>query len=84
MNVDLTISLPEESFSIFRTSKDIFAMEIKNAAVVKWYELGKISQSKASEILGISRHEFLKLLNSYKISPFQVSIGVLKEELNND
>lgn len=84
MNVDLTISMPEESFSVFRTSKDNFAKEIKNAAVVKWYELGKISQSKASEILGISRHEFLKLLNFYKVSPFQVTINDIKEELSDD
>jgi predicted HTH domain antitoxin len=84
MDVNLTISLPEESFSVFRTSKDIFAKEIKEADVIKWYELGKISQSKDSEILGISRHKFLELLNNYQVSPFQVSINDLKAELNNE
>jgi predicted HTH domain antitoxin len=54
------------------------------AAVVKWYELGKISQSKASEIAGISRYQFLTALSRYDVSPFQVTPDELAEELTRD
>ena len=43
------------------------------AAAVKWYELEMISQSKAAELAGVSRQEFLEALNRFKVSPFQVT-----------
>ena len=43
------------------------------AATVKWYEMGKISQSKASELNGLSRQEFLDALYRFDVSPFQVT-----------
>jgi predicted HTH domain antitoxin len=51
------------------------------AAAVKWYEIGKISQSKAAEIAGISRHEFLEALNDFGVSPFQVTEDELLKEI---
>ena len=50
-----------------------FVKEMRLAAAVKWYEIGKISQSKAAEIAGISRHDFLEALNEFAVSPFQVT-----------
>ena len=41
--------------------------EVKIAALVKLYELGKISSSKAAKLLGMSRIEFLDLLGKYKV-----------------
>ncbi|WP_028950840.1 UPF0175 family protein [Sulfurihydrogenibium subterraneum] len=41
--------------------------EVKTAAIVKLYELGKISSGKAAKLLGISRIEFLDLLGKYKV-----------------
>ncbi len=54
--------------------------EIKIAALVKLYELGKISSGKASKLLGISRIEFLDLLGKYKV---QIEPDT-KEELLKD
>ena len=81
MNVQLTVDLPEEAFSILRTPPDLFIKEMKNAAIVKWFELGRISQSKAAEIIGISRSDFLDLLKNYNVSPFQISFSDLQKEL---
>jgi predicted HTH domain antitoxin len=50
------------------------------AAAVKWYELGTISQSKAAELAGVSRQEFLEALNRFKVSPFQVTPEELARE----
>jgi predicted HTH domain antitoxin len=40
-----------------------------------------VSQSKAAEIAGVSRHEFLEALNRFNVSPFQVTSEELAEEL---
>ena len=44
--MEVTVQVPESSFSALRTTPEEFAQEMKRAAVVKWYELGRISQSK--------------------------------------
>ncbi|NEP43494.1 MAG: UPF0175 family protein [Okeania sp. SIO2H7] len=67
MNVQIVIELPDSAFSALRTHPDIFVTEMRLAAAIKWYELGRISQSKAAEIAGISRHEFLNALWRYDI-----------------
>jgi predicted HTH domain antitoxin len=66
--------------SILRTSPEDFAREFRLAAAVKWYEVGRISQSKAAELAGLSRREFLDALAGYGVSPFQVSPAELAEE----
>ena len=58
-----------------------FAREMQLAAIVKWYELGTLSQSKAAEILGISRREFIDLLSRFQVSPFQLTPLELEKEM---
>lgn len=77
-----TIELPESAFSALRTSPAEFIEEMKRAAVVKWYESGRISQDKAAEIAGLSRYEFLRLLSQYNVSIIQYTREVLEEELD--
>jgi len=69
MSVNVTIDIPESSFSILRTTPESFAQEMRLAAAVKWYEIGKVSQSKAAELAGLSRAEFLKALGQFNVSP---------------
>ena len=76
----LTIEVPESTFAIFKQTPSEFVRSMKMAALVKWYEDGTISQSKAAEIAGISRHEFLESLYEHKITPYQLT----SEELINE
>ena len=76
------VELPENSLAILETSPEELARELRFAAVVKWYEMGKLSQSKASEIAGISREEFLGVLRRFRVSPFQSTRDELEEELS--
>lgn len=77
------VDLPESAFSALRKSPTEFVQEMKYAAVVKWYEAGMISQDKAAEIAGLSRHAFLTLLARYEVSAIQYTPEFLEEELNH-
>ena len=65
MNVQINVELPEEVFSATRSTPEHFVKEIRLAAAVKWYEMERISQAKAAEIAGVTRHEFLKALDEF-------------------
>ena len=79
--MEVTVQVPESSFSALRTTPEKFAREMKLAAVVKWYELGRISQSKRAEMCGVSRAEFLSILGEYKVSIIQYDEDSLDREL---
>ena len=80
--IQIQLNLPESAFSALRSTPDEFGQELVTAAVVKWYEMGIISQSKAAAIAGISRQAFLATLNRFEVSPFQTTPEELEEELN--
>lgn len=80
--IQIQLNLPESAFSVFRNTPDEFGQELLVAAVVKWYELGLVSQSKAAEITGMSRQDFLSTLNRFEVSPFQVNSDELEAEFN--
>ncbi|MEA5421225.1 UPF0175 family protein [Spirulina sp. CCNP1310] len=80
--IQIQINLPESAFSALRSTPDEFAQKMLIAAIVKWYEVGIISQSKATEIAGISRQTFLQALDQLEVSPFQTTVEELIEEVN--
>lgn len=83
MSVQITIDLPEGALSALRKNPADFVKEMQLTAAVKWYEMGTLSQSKAAEIAGMSREEFLRALARFNVSPFQTSPEELAEELRD-
>ncbi|MBK7180417.1 MAG: UPF0175 family protein [Chloroflexi bacterium] len=81
--VQLTLELPQDIFSALRQEPEAFLREMRLAAAVKWYETEQISQSKAAEVAGISRAEFLAALARFGVSPFQITADELISEVNN-
>jgi len=79
--MQITLEIPDNSLSITRESPDEFARSLRIAAAVKWYEIGRISQSKAAELIGCNRVELFNHLREYGVSFLQVSAADLDEEV---
>ena len=64
----LKIEYPEEILVSLKETKDDFARELKIAAAVKLYEIGKLSSGKAAKLAGMNKVTFLNTLGKYQIS----------------
>ena len=78
--VTVTFELPEDVLSSVRKDPKRFTQELRLAAAVKWYEMGLVSQSRAAEISGLSRSEFISALGRFEVSVFQYNIDEIMEE----
>ncbi len=79
----ITMDIPHNSLSITKERPDDFARSLRIAAAVKWYELGRISQSKAAELIGCTRIELFNHLRDYNVSPMQMVTDDLERELTD-
>lgn len=77
----IKIDYPEYLANSMRMNKDDFGKEMKVSALVKLFELGKVSSGVAAKVLKITRIEFLELLAKYKVS--FLDVDDLKEDLDN-
>ncbi len=81
MSRTVVLELPESALSALRADPDELGRELRLAAAAKWYELGKLSQAKAAELAGLSRHDFIQSLARFEVSPVQESAEELAEGL---
>lgn len=63
-----TIEYPDELLVSLKESADEFSDELRIAAAVKLYELGKLSCGKAAKLAGIDTTSFLRTLGRFKVS----------------
>jgi len=81
MSKQVLLEVPESVFAALRSGPEEVARELRLAAAAKWYEMGKLSQAKAAELAGLSRHDFLVSLARFQVSPFQETPAELAEGL---
>lgn len=79
--VSLTIEMPEEALSALRETPERVTAELRFAAAVQWYHQGRISGSKAAQIAGMTRLEFLDELARRKLDVIKVDLDQLREEI---
>ena len=77
----VSLEIPTTTFAALGESPDEFVSEMRIAAAVKWYELGRLSQGKAAEVAGLTRAAFIEALSRFKVSPIQISAEEMAKEL---
>lgn len=75
------LEIPATAFAALGESPDEFINEMRIAAAVKWYELGRLSQGKAAEVAGLTRAAFIEALSRFKVSSIQISAEEMMKEL---
>ena len=79
---EVTLSLPEETLLALHLTPDELAQELRLAAAVKLYELGRLSSGAAANLAGIPRVVFLSKLADYGVPTFRLTADELAEDLS--
>jgi len=74
----LILDVPDDSLLSLGLSDEAAAAEIRLAAAVKLYELGRLSSGAAAHLAGIPRPVFLGKLADYGVDTFRLTAGELE------
>jgi predicted HTH domain antitoxin len=77
--VHLDVELPDELFAQLR--KEEIETKVREALVMELLREHRLSQGKAAEILGISRHELFDLMTNHRVSVIDLDTVELTNEL---
>lgn len=76
----LILDVPDESLLSLKLSDEAAAAEIRLAASVKFYELGRLSSGAAARLAGVPRVLFLSKLADYGVDTFRLSDDELERQ----
>ena len=57
--------------------------ELREAAVLHWFEEGRISQGQAASLLGVTRGVFFDVLSAHRVSPVQMTTADMDEDFRH-
>ena len=77
---DITLSIPDESLVALKVNREQLGGEIRLAAAVKLYEVGRISAGAAAKLAGIPKALFLTKLADYRVDTFNLTEEELQQE----
>jgi predicted HTH domain antitoxin len=80
---EVTLSVPEEALIALKLAPAALADELRLAAAVKLYELGKLSSGVAADLAGLPRPVFLSKLADYGVPTFRLTEEDLKQDLQS-
>jgi predicted HTH domain antitoxin len=70
---EVTVPVPEETMDALRLTPEAVGAELRLAAAMKLYEIGRLSSGTAARLAGISRPEFLQRLHEYGVNTFDLT-----------
>jgi len=79
----ILLDIPEDSLLALRVSAQQLGEELRMAAAMKLFELGKLSSGAAAELAGIPKPLFLSRLSDYGVPAFSLTEEELRRDLEN-
>ena len=83
MTRQVTVEFPEEARQVLGVRPDQLPQELREAAVLRWFEEGRVSQGQAAALLGLTRGEFFDLMKVHRVSPVQMTTTDLDEDFRH-
>ena len=77
----IVLEIPDRSLEALSDSPEAAGKELRLAAAMKLYEIGRLTSGGAAELAGIARVEFLARLGEYGIPTFRLTGEELREDL---
>lgn len=74
------LEVPDETLDALRLTPQALGEELRLAAAMKLYELGRLSSGAAAALAGIPRVVFLSRLGDYGVDTFRLSEDDLRQE----
>lgn len=77
---EITLSIPDETLLALKVNPDQLGAELRLAAAVKLYELGRMSSGAAAKLAGVPRTVFFIRLADYGVDTFKLTEEELRQE----